>query len=54
MMNMGKEELRERLDELVDFGRNIQAEIGGDSDYRKAAEKDAKEAVEKLLADLGY
>ena len=47
-----RDEMEERLVELVDCGRNIQAEVGGDRDYRIAAEKDANKAIKDLLDEI--
>ena len=49
------DQVKERLEDLVDKGRNIQAEVGGpDPDYKEDAEKDASDAVNALLKDLGF
>jgi hypothetical protein len=47
------DKLKHRLECLVSLGRQIQAEVGGDRDYRIAAEMAAEKAVKKLLRDLG-
>lgn len=49
--DMKPEELKERLEELVYLGREIQANIG-DRYYKDAAQKDADKAVGALMKEL--
>lgn len=51
---MSRQDLKDRLEELVRLGRSIQMQSEDYLDLRESAKEEVKVAIEKLLVDLGF